>query len=178
MAKFESGTCAWRHKPNDAAADIESEQVALGIQQVYLRAEARMHQPDTGHDVRTKRFLRNRFRYGDDHIPGQGRDTAARNGTPQSRSEELRYLFEIPFNAQEVGAEEHRRHAESHFLFADGLFAKGDARLSPELHPDERDDQEIGLRVRRYRREEEQSGGVGGDSASSQSRQDPVRPSQ
>jgi hypothetical protein len=54
MAELESRARTGRHESDDPAADIESKQVALGIEQVHLRAEARMHQPDTCHDIRPK----------------------------------------------------------------------------------------------------------------------------
>src|SRR5262249_51282156 len=113
-----------------------------------------------------------------DHVARQCGHSAARNRTRQPRSEELRYLFEVALNAQEIIAEEQRRHTEGHFFLANRRFAQSDARVSSELHSDERNDQEVRLRTRGHRRKEKESGGISGDSAQSQSRQGPVRPSQ
>src|SRR5262249_46985050 len=115
MAELESGTRPGRHKTYNPAADVESKQVALGIQQAHLRGQARMHQPNTGYNIRTKRFLRDGFRHRNDHVARQCGHSAARNRTRQPRSEELRYLFEVALNAQEIIAEEQRRHTEGHF---------------------------------------------------------------
>src|SRR6185503_18012423 len=147
MAELESGTRPGRHESYDAAADIKSKQVALGIQQAYLRADARMHQPDTGYDVGPQGFLRNRFRDRDDHVARQRRHRAARNGLPLTWSEELRRLFEIAFNAQEFVAEKHRRYAERQLLLAYSWLPESDARIGRELHSDERNDQQVGLRA-------------------------------
>ena len=145
MAELKSSTRPRRHKPYDTATDIESEQVGLGIQQAYLRADTRMNQPETRHDIGPKRFLGNRFRDRDYHIAGERRDSTASHGALKPWPEELRRLVEIGFDTQEIVAEEHRRHAEGHVLLADGLVAKSDARFSRELHPDERSNQQIRL---------------------------------
>src|SRR5262245_47596247 len=154
MAELKSGARPRRHKPYDAATDIEPEKVGLSIQQAYLRADPRMHQPKTGDDIGPKRCLGNRFRDRDYHVAGERRDTTARNGALKPWPEELRRLVEIGFDTQEIVAEEHRRHAEGHLLLADGLFAKGDARIPGELHSDERNDQEIRLSQRGHGREQ------------------------
>ena len=108
MAEFKPGARPGRHKPYDAAADIESKQIALGIQQADLRTEARMYQPNTGDDIGSKRLLRNRFRHRDNHVAGQRRYSAPRDSLPLPWPEELRGVFDIAFNAEETVAEEHR----------------------------------------------------------------------
>src|SRR5438105_15932694 len=52
MAELEPHAGAWRQKSNRAAADVESKEIALGIEQAYLCADARMHKAEPRHQVR------------------------------------------------------------------------------------------------------------------------------